>query len=164
MTDRKPDAMTNSVLVNATLMKREDHIVIPSKSLADFDGEYLLVMYIKSKRLLQISALKNMDGFDIVNLTMFSTTGDLLKFSVVMSQSIFKNEGFELIWTSGVCTPDEESRKRLGIPEKMKDGCVWEGVIKVPSAMTADKIKTEIKQIDKASVLSRIDVKTIERV
>ena len=167
VTSHKPDAVTNSVLVNSALVKREDQLVIPSKDLVDFDGDDLLIMCIKSKKMLQIIAVKDLIDRDIVNLTMFSTTGDLLKFSVVMSQTIFKDEGFDLLWTSGVCTPDEEAMKRFGIPEKMKDGCVWEGLISVPSSATPDKIKADINQLVKNhpehGKLSKIDVKSVKR-
>jgi len=164
MTTHKPDSMTNSVLVNAALVKREDNIIIPSKSLVNFDGDDLLLMYIKSKKMLQIVAIQGLEDHNIINLTMFSATGDLLKFSVVMSQSIFTPEGFELLWTSGVCTPDEDARKRLGIPEDLKDGCVWEGVLKVPSSVTPETLRASIEQFDEETVLARVDIKTIERI
>nr|MDO8113767.1 hypothetical protein [Candidatus Sigynarchaeota archaeon] len=157
MTEREPSKMTRSVLINAAIVEK-DRVAIPSWCFENLDGDHLLFMYIKSKKILQVKALKNMKHHDLAILTLFSNSTDLLQLVLAMSQSVFKDKEIDLIWSGGVCPPDEESRERIGI----KDGCVWEGVIQVPFDLTPAMIETKLKKLDKDSVLSRIDVKIVE--
>jgi len=158
------DAMTNSVLVNSMLVKREEHIVIPMAALKGFESDHLLFMYIKSKKILQVIGVKDADKGSIVNLTMYSLAGDLMRFSITMTIEIFQKRGVELLWTSGICTPDEESRTRLGIPRDEMEGCIWEGLLKLPEGLDPAGLKENITRIDSGRILKTIDIKTVERI
>jgi hypothetical protein len=147
------------------LVRSGNLLVVPLDAMEDLSSRDLLVLYVKSKKMLQIIGVTDTDKFDLVNLTMFSSNGDLMRFSVFVGRDVFKKENMEVIWTSGICTPTPEDLKKLGINNKVikETSCIWDGIIKVPKGIDANSFKEKIVAIDKDHILKSIDVKGIDR-
>lgn len=157
--------LTDSVLAKSLIVSSKDQIVIPVSGISGFENSNVLVLYIKSKNIIQVMNLGDIQGSKVINMVLTSRNEDMPMLSIKMGREFFNDKNIELIWTSGVCTPSKQEKMDQGLEgdeiEEKEEGCIWEGFIKVPVTMKIESIKKKIRDVDEKGIASNIKIQEV---
>jgi hypothetical protein len=155
----KIETMTDGGLVKSSIIKQDEYIVIPMKPLDGwFNHEYILITYSKVKNELKLVGINDAKGSTFVDLIVY-TDGDPTLFMLGVKTILPK--GNELSWSSGICSPTPEMKEKMGLQD---NGCVWEGILKIPADYPVEDLEPCIKAKDTHGIVKGIQVKIIQRI